>query len=135
MHWLTNRAVLLVAAGVTLGACASNRYRVADDQPRTTLSVRNDNYLEHNIYLLSGSQRIRLGVARSNTTTRLIIPPQYVFGATAMQFLADPIGSRATPVSDRITVSPGDEVQLTIPPHNNFSSPVLFIQSVRPPDR
>jgi hypothetical protein len=58
-----------------------------------------------------------------------------VFGGTALQFLADPIGARATPVSDRVSVSPGDEVQLIIPPAGTFSSPFLMIQSARPPNR
>jgi hypothetical protein len=133
MFRLNHRAVLIMATGVMLGACASNKYQVAGDQPQTTLNVRNDNYLEHNIYLLYGGQRIRLGVARSNTTTKLIIPSQYVFGASTIQFLADPIGATATPVSDRITVSPGDEVQLVIPPSSSFRGAPLTV--TRPPGR
>lgn len=133
MFRLTHSAVLIVALGATLGACASNKYQSVGDTAQTTLSVRNDNYLEHNIYLLYGGQRIRLGVARSNTTTKMIIPSQYVFGATTIQFLADPIGATATPVSDRITVSPGDEVQLTIPPAGALRGAPLTV--IRPPGR
>jgi hypothetical protein len=68
------------------------------------------------IYLLAGSQRIRLGQAGGNSTTTLRIPSQYVFGATSLRFLADPIGSNRTPVSESITVTPGDEIGLVIPP-------------------
>ena len=34
----------------------------------------------------------------------------------AFDFLADPIGSNRTPVSDEITVQPGDQVRLVLPP-------------------
>jgi hypothetical protein len=68
------------------------------------------------IYLIVGAQRVRLGQAGGNSTTRLRIPPQYVFGPTPLRFLADPIGASRTPISESITVVPGDEVTLTIPP-------------------
>jgi hypothetical protein len=76
--------------------------------------VKNDSYLDHNVYLLQGSQRIRMGTARGLATSKFTIPRQYVFGVSVLQFLADPIGSNATPISDRINVSPGDEVHLLI---------------------
>ena len=37
-----------------------------------------------------------------------------VFGVSALQFLADPIGGTVTPVSERINVTAGDEVHLQI---------------------
>ena len=119
MRSLTRRAFLAAALTLAVAACASNKYRTSSEQEQTTLTVRNDNFLEHNIYLLYGGQRIRLGTARSNATTKFVIPPQYVFGVTALQFLADPIGASRTPVSDQISVSPGDEVQLIIPPNTS----------------
>jgi hypothetical protein len=116
MRSLTRRAFLAAALTVAAAACASNKSRPLNQQEQTTLLVRNDNFLEHNIYLVYGGQRIRLGTARSNATTKFVIPSQYVFGVTALQFLADPIGGTRTPVSDQISVSPGDEIQLIIPP-------------------
>jgi hypothetical protein len=78
------------------------------------LVVRNDSYLDYNIYLVQGSQRVRIGTARGLTSTRLTIPSQYVFGVSVLQFIGDPIGGTVTPVSERITVTPGDEVHLQI---------------------
>ncbi len=132
MRRLTGRVLGLAALGASLAACASNRYRNPEGQEVTTLVVNNQNWLEHNIYLLYGGQRIRLGTARSETRTRLVIPAQYVFGATSLQFLADPIGSRVEPISDKIVVSPGDEVELTIPPSVTFPTRIQIIGS-RPP--
>ncbi len=85
------------------------------DRPRTTLLVRNDNYLDYNIYLLYSAERVRLGTARGLSTTRFTIPRQYVFGITSLQFLADPIGGQISPVSERVNVSPGDEIEMIIP--------------------
>lgn len=88
-----------------------------ETQERTTLVVDNQNFLDFTIYLIVGSQRVRLGNAPGNTKTRLTIPPQYIFGPTSLQFQADPIGGRRAPVSYPLTVSPGDEVELIIPPN------------------
>ena len=107
----------LVIAAMTQ-ACAARRQAdpaAPGEAAQTTLSVRNDNYLDHTIYILAGSQRARLGVARGLTTSRFVIPSHFVFGPVALQFLADPIGSRVTPISERVSVSPGDEVQIIIP--------------------
>jgi hypothetical protein len=105
----------LLGLSLTLGACAGRRSAsTTPGQEETVLVVKNDNYLDHNIYLLQGLQRIRMGTARGLATSRFVIPRQYVFGVTVLQFLADPIGGNVTPVSERINVAPGDEVQLQI---------------------
>ena len=108
---------LAVALGLslTLGACGGRPApQTAGTTTETMLEVKNDSYLDHNIYLLQGSQRIRMGTARGLTTSKFDIPRQYVFGVSVLQFLADPIGSNRTPISDRINVAPGDIVVLQI---------------------
>jgi hypothetical protein len=62
------------------------------------------------------TQRIRLGTVTGNSKRSFLLPANLIFGATPLRFLADPIGGRRTPVSDEITVSPGDNVRLVIPP-------------------
>lgn len=105
----------LLGLSLTLGACGGRRSAsTTPGQEATVLVVKNDNYLDHNIYLLQGLQRIRMGTARGLATSRFTIPRQYVFGVSVLQFLADPIGGNSTPVSDRINVAPGDEVHLLI---------------------
>lgn len=114
---LARRLFPLLSLVLLLAACGARQRAPADGDTRTTLSVRNDNYLDHTIYLLAGggAERVRLGIARGLSTSRFVIPATYVFGPTSLQFLADPIGARGNPISDRITVSPGDEVQIIIP--------------------
>lgn len=111
------RRVFLGVLALTLAACttAAGR-RQAADTPRTTVSVDNQALLDMTIYVISGSQRIRLGTARGLNTTELTIPPSIVFGVSTLRFQADPIGGSRTPVSETISVSEGDEVVLRIPP-------------------
>ena len=85
------------------------------DQLPATLKVENHSYLDMTIYVLRGSQRFRLGIAPSATTKVFEIPEFLLFGPTTLRFLADPIGSTQTPVSQDIDVKPGDEVVLIIP--------------------
>lgn len=111
----TIHLTVLLGLSLTLGGCAPQRSATTTGtEEQTVLVVKNDNYLDHNVYLLQGSQRIRMGTARGLATSRFTIPRQYVFGVSVLQFLADPIGGRVTPVSERVNVAPGDEVHLLI---------------------
>jgi hypothetical protein len=109
--------VFLVAALLLGVACrrGSTNDNTEMTEP-TTLRVDNRAFNDMTIYALRSSQRIRLGVANGNSTTRFQIPSYLIFGATPLRFLADPIGASGTPVSEEITVQPGDEVVLMIPP-------------------
>ena len=110
----TMHLMAVVGMSLALTGCGPRRAANTDSGVATVLVVRNDSYLDHNIYLLQGLQRVRLGTARGLATTRFTIPSQYVFGVTVLQFLADPIGGSVTPVSQRVNVSAGDEIHLQI---------------------
>lgn len=119
------RAALLFAAVVAAGtftasACARAPRRAGRGAPEpqavTTVRVQNQNFLDMNVYVIQGGARSRLGTATGNSTTRFTIPATLVHTLSQLRFLADPIGGRGSPVSEEITVSPGDEVTLTIPP-------------------
>jgi hypothetical protein len=80
------------------------------------VQVENQGFSDMVIYAVSGGQRIRLGLATGYTTKTFTIPRYLTGGATPVQFLADPIGGNRAPVSEEMTVQPGDVVTLTIPP-------------------
>jgi len=112
-------AWMMALACLTLvGACSRNNNleNGAEPVPPTRLRVENQAFLDMTIYVYRSSQRIRLGTASGNSTTRLTIPANLIFGATPLRFQADPIGSNRASISQEITVSPGDEITLTIPP-------------------
>lgn len=80
------------------------------------LQVENQSFSDMVIYAVSGAQRVRLGLATGNSTKSFTIPTYLIRGAGPLRFLADPIGSNRTPVSEEMAVQPGDIVSLTIPP-------------------
>lgn len=83
--------------------------------PKTILEVDNRGFLEMTVYAFdTGGQRVRLGVAGSHALTPLTIPEYLVRSVTVLRFLADPVGAQGPPVSDEITVEPGDVVTLVI---------------------
>jgi len=113
---IARRVFLGVLALINKECTTAAGRRQAAATPRTTVSVENQALLDMTIYVISGSQRIRLGTARGLNTTELTIPPSIVFGVSTLRFQADPIGGSRTPVSETISVSEGDEVVLRIPP-------------------
>jgi hypothetical protein len=114
-----SRPVRLLAAVLVLfaAACSSKSKAARPMDPPTYVSVENQSFSDMNVYVLRNSQRIRLGTVTGNTTRQLQIPANMVFGATTLAFLADPIGGTRTPISQEITVQPGDVVRLVIPPN------------------
>lgn len=109
---------LLVSALALAAACSGNTRKdeAAEPVPPTYVSVDNRAYLDMTIYVYKSSQRIRLGIATGNNTTKMLIPSNLIFGITPLRFQASPIGGRRQPTSEEISVEPGDEVQLHIPP-------------------
>jgi hypothetical protein len=105
-----------VLALVIFVACAG---RSAESSPspdsQAVLQVENQGFADMVIYAISGSQRIRLGMATGNSTKSFPLPPYLVRTGGPLRFLADPIGGSRTPVSEEMMVQPGDIVTLTIP--------------------
>ncbi|MEP6618017.1 MAG: hypothetical protein ABJE47_01830 [bacterium] len=117
---LTRRALLLaMLCTVAFGsACRGNteEAEAAEPVPPTWIVIRNQAFLDMNIYVYKSTQRIRLGMVGGNSTGKLLIPANYLFGSTPLRFQADPIGGGRKPVTQEISVSPGDEINMTIPP-------------------
>jgi hypothetical protein len=55
-------------------------------------------------------------MATGNSTKSFVLPAYLIRTGGPLRFLADPIGGNRTPVSQEMTVQPGDIVTLTIPP-------------------
>jgi len=83
----------------------------------TTVVVDNQNLNEMTIYAYQGTQRMRLGRAKSQGLTQLKIPSSIVNGVVQMRFLAEPIvtGGQRAYLSEIIPVQPGDQVDFLIP--------------------
>jgi hypothetical protein len=106
-----------ILALAALTACGG-RSPEANPNPESPamLQVENQSFSDMVIYAVSGAQRVRLGLATGNSTKSFTIPIYLIRGAGPLRFLADPIGSNRTPISEELSVQPGDIVGLTIPP-------------------
>lgn len=82
----------------------------------TTLKVDNQRFQDMTIYVVEGALRQRLGLASGNSVSSFTIPRRFTTGPVLVRFLADPVGGRALPISEDITVEPGDEITMRIPP-------------------
>jgi hypothetical protein len=105
-----------VVAVVALAACAGKSGPAPTPDNPAVLEVENRGFADMVIYAISGSQRLRLGLATGNSTKSFTIPNSILRGAGTLRFLADPVGGSRTPVSDELSVEPGEVVTLTIPP-------------------
>jgi ABC-type antimicrobial peptide transport system permease subunit len=83
----------------------------------TTVVVDNQNLNEMTIYAYQGTQRMRLGRAKSQGLTQLKIPSSIVNGVVQIRFLAEPMvtGGQRAYLSEMIPVQPGDQVDFLIP--------------------
>ncbi len=81
------------------------------------MTVDNQNFLDMNVFLIRGGQRIRLGTVPGLTQHILMVRPELIGYGTEVQFELHPIGGRGSPVTETITVHPGDVIHLTIPPN------------------
>ena len=126
------RAIWGIAlALLTLGGCATgksaseppsgavdlNTGRQTTGSDRTTVLVDNQNLSEMTIYAYQGTQRFRLGRAKSSGRTELRIPPSMINGVVQMRFYAQPTvtGGQRAYLSEMIHVQPGDQVDFLIP--------------------
>jgi len=69
-----------------------------------------------NVFVLLHSQRIRLGTVPGLSSQVFTIPAYMVRSSPQLQFELHPIGGRGNPRTENISVRPGDEVELTVPP-------------------
>jgi hypothetical protein len=105
-------AAILVAAGCSHKGAETS---VNPDAP-TTLVVDNQGFPDMTIYIYEGSRRIRLGIVTGHSEQRFTLPKYLVRTITSLRFEADPIGGNRSSFSNEITVNPGEEVTLRIPP-------------------
>lgn len=83
---------------------------------RTTLRVENDSFNDMRIYAHQGGQRIRIGIAGGKAVSSFKLPKNMVYGITSLAFEAVPIGGNRTSISEQITISPGQDIVMRIPP-------------------
>lgn len=122
---LTLSSVVLLSAcqsrGNGLAAAIERSQRLSDtsgyDSTEATVRIENSRFPDLVVYVLTeGGMRMRVGMANGNTTTVLKIPESVMMTGSELRFALRPIGGGRETTSDKIYVSPGDEVVLTLLP-------------------
>jgi hypothetical protein len=109
------RGALFALALLTAGCSHAAQSGSPEPQARTTLRVENHNFLDMNVFVLQGGQRIRLGTV-TGLSTEVFTIPDYIVRSSPVQFELHPIGGRTNPRTETISVQPGEQIVLTVPP-------------------
>ena len=107
-----------LALTVTFGTACARTSHVPEDAPlHTVLKVENQGFPDMNIFVLpETSNRVRLGTVTGTSSAYFTLPDYVMRGARELRFQALPIATPRGPITQSITVIPGDTVVLTIPP-------------------
>jgi type IV pilus biogenesis protein CpaD/CtpE len=127
------RLALSVILGASLLACAStNQSAQSSTAPAirgASLVVHNSNTNAVNIYVVSGSTRVRIGTASSMSTSRLTIPAVYLNGGAGVTLLADPLGASVSHTFPPMQIDATDRVELRVSSSLPMSSFGVYAQS------
>src|SRR5689334_21272192 len=101
-------ATIAVWALVTfsLTDCSSFRQRRGSrvQREKAFVEVENQGFADMTVYVVDGSNRVRLGLANGHTTTKLNISSSLVGAGRVLRFLCDPVGSSRTEVTQEVFV-------------------------------
>jgi hypothetical protein len=115
-----SRLVAVVGVVATVGCSGPPPAPAATPEPEPVgrLKVVNRSASDMDIYLVRGSERVRLGLAANGVTTSFALRPAQVAGLGAIHFEALPLGGQGgQPVrSEPVTIRPDDVITLDIPP-------------------
>lgn len=114
---IMNRFLPLLVLSLVAACATGSRGGAAAGEVETFVTVENRSWNQVVVYAVrGGAQRLRIGSVPATTNQELKLPRGLVNGATQLRFIVDPIGGSAAPVSHEITVYPGDNIRLQVPP-------------------
>ena len=107
--------IFAAIAGLMMGAggCVTHQASTAAQPERVAITVKNTNWMDMDVFAVRGGTRARVGSVTGLTTATFRVPANFAPDGV-LQFMVDPVGGEATFVTDKIVVSPGQHVELTI---------------------
>lgn len=117
MRTTRHLVLALVVAIAGASACRSaSPYDVEDAQPgNVTLTVRNNNFNDVDVYAVSSGLATRIGTVTGNSSASFRLNPTLV-SATDFRIVATPIGGNGRATTGPISVTPGQTIEFTIGP-------------------
>lgn len=114
------RTALVVIVVGAAGACASHKgalqqdaFAPIPDQP-VTLSVTNHNWLDIVVYVISGTERIRLITVTAAGAGEIVVPTRALQHNGEIRLLVHAVGNPTTFTSELVVAKPGSTVEWTI---------------------
>src|SRR5256886_16106246 len=119
-----------------LAAAACHRGAVAPIDPRAEVAVTvdNQNFLDMNVFLIRGGQRIRLGTVPGLSSRILMVRPDLIGYGTELQFELHPIGGRGNPRHPTTSDSASVVTHPTHPP-TTINHPPTYLSIFSPQAR
>ena len=110
-------APLAVALALLATACHGRAAAPPNPMAEVAITVENQNFLDMDVFIVrSGGDRVRIGMVPGLSSRILMVRPDLVGYGSDVRFEVHPIGGRGNPISETMTVHPGDVIHLTIPP-------------------
>jgi hypothetical protein len=104
----------LVTLPAAEGCRSGNAYAVDDQQPEiVVLAVKNDNFLDVDVYALSSGLPTRVGTVTGLSSARFALNPT-LYGASDFRIIATPIGGNGRASSGPLIVHAGQTVEFTV---------------------
>src|SRR2546423_14806274 len=105
------RAFPLLLFALAGAACHRGAVAPINPQAEVAVTVENQNFLDMNVFLIRGGQRIRLGTVPGLTSRILMVRPELIGYGTELRFELHPIGGRSDPDSYSTSGRPRDGIQ------------------------
>jgi hypothetical protein len=113
---VTRTAAVVAALSLSsIAGCVRTSTPGPEEMP-TFLRVENQALSDATVYVWQSSSRLRLGRVSSLSTATMRIPSSQIFGPTQLRFQLDFLAGPRSPLTEQITVTPGDTVVLQVPP-------------------
>lgn len=109
------RKAFAAIAIVAMAACAAPSQLHSDVSPTAPIAlvVRNDNYLDYDVYANSEGFSHRLGTVYGESKATFSVNPSYAI--PNLRIVARPIGGSRSASAMPIIAEPGDTVSMTVP--------------------
>lgn len=105
---------ILLIVSVSCGSGSNQLLEQRKTKEEAQVKIINRTWYDQRIFILTGTQRTRLGTVRASRNRSFPIPEYLVDNATPIAFIAESIGRNTSQTSQEFTVRPGEVVEFTI---------------------
>ena len=112
------QALIASALCAVMAGCGSSGQQSTDGMPAPyeaiTVKVENNNWQDIDVYAVNGGQRVRLGSVSTARTGAFVLPSSIALSPD-LRIRVHPLAAQRDYVSPRISPSPGDVVEVSVP--------------------